>query len=103
MLHAIGMDARFWRFLVRLDEDLAAEVQRLGCGHCGACVHSARYPRKPRGVARAILGPDYDWRLSFCCAREGCRRRATPGSVRFFGRRVYLSALVVLVSALSQG
>ena len=28
---------------------------------------------------------------------------ATPASVRFLGRRVYLAALVVLVSALAQG
>lgn len=103
MLHAIVMDAKFWRFLLRLDEDLAAQAQRLGCSHCGAPLHSARYPRKPRGAARRILGPDYAWRLSFCCSREGCRLRTTPASVRFLGRRVYLGALVVLVTALSQG
>ncbi len=38
-----------------------------------------------------------------CCAGEGCRRRTTPVSVRFFARRVYLGALVLLVTALSQG
>jgi hypothetical protein len=54
-------------------------------------------------VARAVLGEEYGYRLSYCCAREGCRRRATPASVRFLGRRVYLGALVVLVTALSQG
>ena len=37
-------------------------------------------------------------RFSFCCA--DCRLRATPPSVRFFGRRFYLGALFVLVSAL---
>jgi len=43
------------------------------------------------------------WRLSFCCATQECRRRTTPPSVRFFNRRVYWGALVVLVTALSQG
>ena len=103
MLPTYFADAKFWRVLFRFDEDLAAEVRAAGCVHCGAPLHSARYPRKPRGVSRALLGTDYEQRLSFCCAREGCRRRVTPASVRFFGRRVYLGALVVLISALSQG
>lgn len=103
MSHAFLQDARFWRFLVELDEDLAVEVRRAGCRHCGAVLHGARYPRKPRGVRRQLLGEAYERRLSFCCAREGCRRRATPPSVRFLGRRVYLSAVVVLVTALGQG
>jgi len=103
MLPAYFADAKFWRVLFRIDEDLAAEVQVLGCAYCGASLHSARYPRKPRGVASALLGEDYEYRLSLCCAREGCRRRATPASVRFLGRRVYLGALVVLVGVLSQG
>ena len=37
-------------------------------------------------------------RLSLCCGREGCRRRATPPSVRFFGRRVYIGAAFILAS-----
>ena len=42
-------------------------------------------------------------RLSFCCAREGCRRRTTPPSVRYLGRRVYLGAVVVLATAMQAG
>jgi len=103
MLHAYFGDAKFWGVLLQIDEDLAAEARGLGCGHCGAVLHGARYPRKPRGMSRAVLGPEYGYRLSLCCAREGCRRRKTPASVRFLGRRVYLGALVVLVSALAQG
>lgn len=103
MLPAIFGDAKFWRLLLRFDEDLATGVHASGCRHCGAVLHSARYPRKPRGVARSLLGEDYAWRLSFCCARDGCRRRTTPPSVRFLARRVYPGALVVLVSALTQG
>ena len=103
MLHAYLGDAKFWGVLLRIDEDLAAEARAGGCGHCGAVLHSARYPRKPRGAARVVLGPEYGYRLSLCCAHEGCRRRTTPASVRFLGRRVYLAAVVVLVSALAQG
>ena len=103
MLHAYLGDAKFWSVLVQIDEDLAAEARAGGCGHCGAVLHGARYPRKPRGVGRGVLGPEYGYRLSLCCARAGCRRRTTPASVRFLGRRVYLGAVVVLVSALAQG
>ncbi len=39
-------------------------------------------------------------RTSFCCAR--CRKRVTPPSVRFLGRRVYLGAIVVLACVLRQ-
>jgi len=65
-------------------------------------LHGARYPRKAFGLSRALLGEGYDRRLSFCCSREGCRRRMTPASVRFLGRRCYAGALVLLVCALTQ-
>ena len=42
-------------------------------------------------------------RLSFCCDRDGCRKRVTPPSVRFLGRTVYLGAIMILVSAMRQG
>jgi hypothetical protein len=96
-------DASFWRQLQRLDEQVAAESRSAGCPHCQGVLHGARYPRKVFGVSRALLGEGYESRLSFCCAREGCRRRTTPESVRFLGRRVFPGALVVLVCALTQG
>lgn len=91
-----------FELLFAIDQDLAANARAAGCPACGGRLHSARYPRKPRG-GPADLGPEYDWRFSFCCAAEGCRRRATPPSVRFLGRRVYLGAVVVLVTALQAG
>jgi hypothetical protein len=95
-------DARLYALLHRLDLDLAQTARAAGCPHCGDVLHSARYPRKPRG-GPAELGPESAFRLSFCCARQGCRRRRTPPSVRFLGRRVYFGAVVVLVSALRDG
>jgi hypothetical protein len=93
--------ASFWTFLSLLDRDLAEKVHEEGCP-CGGALHSARYPRKPRGGPEG-LPEDYGYRWSFCCAREGCRKRSTPPSVRFIGRQVYLGALVVLVTAMRQG
>jgi len=103
MCHAFLSTAKFWSLLFRIDEDLAAEVRTAGCAACGGVLHSARYPRKARGITCSVLGDQYERRLSFCCDRDGCRRRATPPSVRFLGRRVFLGALVVLVTALSAG
>jgi hypothetical protein len=64
-------------------------------------LHAADYPRKPKG-ARS-LPEAYRFRLSFCCDREGCRKRQTPPSVRFLGRKVYLGVVVILVTAMRQG
>jgi hypothetical protein len=38
-----------------------------------------------------------------CCAAAGCRKRVLPPSLRFFGRRVYLGPVFVLVSAMVHG
>lgn len=89
------------QLLPRIDADLAAKAQAAGCPVCGGRLDVANYPRKPRGADG--LGDDYDVRASFCCAVDGCRRRRTPPSVRFLGRRVYLGAVVVLASALARG
>ncbi len=95
-------DARLYEILTRIDEDLAETARQAGCRVCGDVLHRARFPRKPRG-GPAALPADYDRRHSFCCAGEGCRKRRTPPSVRFLGRRVYLGAVVVLATALRHG
>ena len=103
MCHDFISDASFWQRLFVLDQFIAREVRAQGCPHCGDALHSAIYPRKPRGVARGLLGDNYQSRLSFCCKRDGCRRRCTPPSVRFMGRKVYLGVLITLVCALEHG
>jgi hypothetical protein len=83
--------------LEEVDRDLAEAARAAGCLECGGVVHRADYARKPRG------GPQWDTRDSFCCDVEGCRRRVTPPSVRFLGRRVYVGFVVVLVAAMHHG
>jgi hypothetical protein len=95
-------DPQLHALLLKFDEDLAAECRALGCPRCAGKLHSARYPRKPRG-AGAQLPADYGFRFSFCCAIEGCRKRATPASLRYLGRNVYLGAVVVLITAMRCG
>lgn len=98
----ILQDARLYELLHRLDVDLAHQARASGCRHCDGVLHSAHYGRKPRGGPPG-LAAKIDQRLSFCCARDGCRRRTTPPSVRFLGRRVYFGAVVLLASALRDG
>ena len=96
------LDVRVCHLLLMADRELAAETRGEGCT-CGGTLHSARYRRKGRGKPPADLSEEYFWRESLCCAREGCRRRATPPSLRFLGRRQYLGAVVVLLSAMTAG
>ena len=101
MYHDLPRGASFWLFLFAIDQDLAETTRKKHCA-CGGHLHSANYPRKPRG-GRGELPEQYGSRLSFCCERDGCRKRATPPSVRFLGRKVYLAAVVTLVAAMRQG
>lgn len=101
MYHELPRDASFWTFLLSVDQDLAESARQKKCP-CGGRLHRANYPRKPRGGGED-LPQAYDFRLSFCCEREGCRKRVTPPSVRFLGRKVYLGAIVILVAAMRQG
>lgn len=101
MCHKLLQDARLYSLLLMFDEDLAAEGRRGGCPTCGGRLDSGAYRRKPRGGPTLPAG--YEWRHSFCCAVRDCRKRQTPPSVRFLGRRVYLGAVVVLATAMQQG
>ena len=72
-------DATFHQLLLACDADLADAARAARCARCGGTLHSACYPRKPRGRP-CRLGPEYDRRFSFCCAVDGCRFSA--GRVR---------------------
>jgi len=93
--------ARLWQVLFAIDQDQAETTRKNGCS-CGGRLHSANYLRKPRGAPVQLSEPQQT-RFSFCCDRDGCRKRVTPPSVRFLGRKVYLGAIVILISAMRQG
>lgn len=101
MYQALLRNSSFFDLLLRFDEDLAEEVRRGGCA-CGGVLHRAHYGRKPRG-GPARLRAEHAVRFSYCCAVEGCRRRATPPSLRFLGRKIFFGVVVVLVSVLKDG
>jgi hypothetical protein len=85
-----------------MDDNIAADYRAAGCGPCGGVLHAAWYQRKPRGRP-AELGDIYDQRFSFCWAQRECRKRTTPPSLRFLGRKVYHATVVMVVSAMQHG
>jgi hypothetical protein len=102
LYQALLSDARFHALLLAFDRDLANARRREGCALCRSVLHAARYRRKPRGRL-CKLGEEHDWRFSYCCARDGCRTRATPPSLRFLGRKVHLAAMVALAAIMQHG
>lgn len=96
MSHKFPFNSTFHRLLVLIDRELAETTRQKGCT-CGGRLHQSNYPRSPFGLS-AEFRPSYEERFSFCCS--DCRKRITPPSVRFFGRRWYPAPLLILVSAL---
>jgi hypothetical protein len=101
MVHRDGADGKLFAALVEIDEISAARVREAGCTNCGGPLDRADYDRKPRGDLGEAAGA-YARRQSFCCRRDGCRQRATPPSVRFLGRKVYVAVLVVVASIVAR-
>jgi hypothetical protein len=94
MTHLILENPRVHALLLKIDQELAAERHRGGCAHCGSKLHRGDFPRKPRGC-RESEREMYSKRFSFDCSR--CDKRATPASVRFIGRRLYVAVVLALV------
>lgn len=88
---------------MKFDVELAAEMRGKRCQICGGRLDQDHFPRKPRVPSWVELPEGYDERFSYSCAVEGCRKRHTPASARYLGRRIYLGVIVVLATAMQQG
>lgn len=86
--------------LEHIDKEEAGEYFRRKCAHCDGVLHRGDYPRRCRDVS-GNGSPITTVRYSFCCSR--CRKRLTPPSVRFVGRKLYLSVVVTLAAAMAHG
>jgi hypothetical protein len=102
MVDEVDLGGEFFRLLEEVDEGVARRVAEAGCPRCEGPLHRGDYARKPRGALIAPAGETSVVRFSLCCGREGCRRRATPPSLRFLGRRVYLGVVVIVASLVAQ-
>jgi hypothetical protein len=101
MFDPFELRGEFFEGLVAIDEAIVERAAEEPCRDCGGPLHRGDYPRKPRGGQLAAVAESFTRRFSLCCGREGCRHRATPPSVRFLGRRVYLGAVVIVASAIA--
>jgi len=99
MIDPMELQREFFEGLMAVDEAIVRRAAKEPCRDCGGRLHRGDYPRKPRAGGIFIVTEAFDRRFSLCCSREGCRHRATPPSVRFLGRRVYLGAVVIVASA----
>lgn len=98
MFDQIELGIEFFEGLRAIDEAIVQAAADEACPVCGGPLHRGDYPRKPRGGLVAAFGDELGRRFSLCCGRQGCRKRATPPSVRFLGRRVYVGAAVIVAS-----
>jgi hypothetical protein len=98
--YKLVFDDNFHGILFKIDQELAKEVEDSDCPYCDHQLHHADYPRSPNGIP-ADKRHHYEYRFSFCCSK--CRKRVTPQTVRFFGRRWYPAAAFLLVCVLRLG
>jgi hypothetical protein len=101
MVHGFEVGAKLFATLAEVDALSASRVRAAGCAECGGPLDRADYERKAGGDL-GEAAEAYTRRTSFCCRRDGCRRRATPPSVRFLGRKVYVAVLVVVASVVGR-
>jgi hypothetical protein len=100
MSHNFLFNAIFHSVLNVIDRDLMDQAKKNRCPFCKNTLHQANYPRSPAGMP-AEFRKHYDARLSLCC--NVCRKRTTPPSVRFFGRRWYPMPLFIFICILQCG
>lgn len=84
-----------------IDQKIADEFLRTGCcRHCKSKgLFRSNYRRKPRGIHKELpekIVNKYSFRFSFLCYK--CRRRTTPPSVMFLGRKVYVAIGILWVT-----
>ena len=101
MFDEIEFGREFFEELTAIDAAILDRAAKEACRFCGGPLHRGDYARKPRGGLVAVAAETFARRFSLCCGREGCRCRATPPSVRFLGRRVYVGAIVIVASVVA--
>jgi hypothetical protein len=84
-------DEAIFQLLREIDHSHFKEIKEKGCPKCAGPLDTANYRRKTRG-----MGMESELRYSLCCRSEGCRRRCTPRSLRFLGRKVYAAWVVIV-------
>lgn len=100
MSHNFLLNTNFHVLFNAIDQELVEQSKQQGCPSCKNKLHQANYPRSPSGIPAAFRG-HYEARFSLCC--HTCRKRTTPPSVRFFGRRWRPAPLFMFICILQCG
>ena len=93
----------FFLFLLKIDKDIAKLIQEGRCIYCGEKLDAAHFRRKEGFGIPKNCGDDCLIRFSFCCRKDGCRRRATAPSLRFLPGKSYLTVIISLMSIMTHG
>ena len=101
-IEEILRDTRFYELLLGFDRQIAERRMRIDARSAGRRCTGGR-ANASRAADRPGWVLEHRRRFSLCCAADGCRKRETPGSLRFLGRKVYFGAMVVLISAMQSG
>jgi len=89
-------------FSYKMDQIIADEFQKKA--YCIKCEKKtvfliSNYPRKPRGIPNfideAFRNKYLSNRFSFLC--RTCKKRHTPESVRYLGKKIYIESLIFLL------
>lgn len=92
----------FYDHMLKNDQKNADEMEKAGCPHCGGNLHRHDRLRKAAGVP-ATLGDEHRMRFGFRCGRRGCRKRMSPESARFQGRKLYVCVVVSVCTGMRFG
>ena len=85
MTDATAQHPKLFHFLTAIDGDLAAKSRVQGCGFCGGLLHSARYPRKPRGGPMQVPAASGVLRRARASAANGAGGERLPRRFAFSG------------------
>jgi hypothetical protein len=96
MYNKIISNASIFITLQEIDKDLADQAHLASCPNCGDKLDRGNYQRKTRGIPD-LQGPTQT-RHSLCCRGKDCRKRTVVPSVLFYGRFVYSSLTLLLIS-----
>ena len=87
---AIYFGTTIWEIFFEIDKAIATVAHALACRLCNGKLSWNNYQRKPRGIP--VEAEKFcNFRFSLCCSSVGCRKRTTPPTVRFLGRKVVSS------------
>ena len=98
MYYKLLQNPSFHSLLLDIDHQLSEQYRLKRCPFCKGPLHKSNYSRSPLGLVNKHR-KYYSTRLSFCCGY--CRKRTTPPSVRFFGRRRFVAPVFMFISMLN--